>query len=514
MTENGRRLRALIMPDALNQNPARAKPLTPAANALDGAKIASPRGIDSGVAPTLVLASALNGVVRELTLFAAIGFAVGGLSDMVIDLIWIARGGWRRAIVHRRHPRARSDRLMVCRPGTMAVFVAAWDEGAVIGAMLRHAIAAWDQHPDWRIYVGHYPNDPETAQALALIDDPRIRPVLNPRPGPTTKADCLNAMWRALLVDEARAGSPVKAVILHDAEDVVHHAELTVFDALIDRFALIQLPVLPLADPASAWIAGSYMDEFAESHARTIVVREAIGAGLPAAGVGCGFDRSMLGAIADARGGSHFDTQSLTEDYELGLRIAALGGRSAFVRIRDAHGALVAVRAHFPATLVAAVRQKSRWIAGIALSGWDRLGWRGGPAEWWMRLHDRRTLIAAMVLIAGYAALVLGGLTQALRAVGALPPMPVATGAFAILLHLCAFMLMWRLAIRALIVTHTYGWREGARAVPRAVLSNVIEIMAARRALGVYRRMRRDGTVHWDKTAHVFPSVMPGVSRL
>jgi adsorption protein B len=51
---------------------------------------------------------------------------------------------------------------------------------------------------------------------------------------------------------------------------------------------------------------------------------------------------------------------------------------------------VVASRGHFPATLGAAVRQKARWLGGIAFAGWDRLGWRGGLGERWFRLRDRR----------------------------------------------------------------------------------------------------------------------------
>ncbi len=37
-------------------------------------------------------------------------------------------------------------------------------------------------------------------------------------------------------------------------------------------------------------------------------------------------------------------------------------------------------------------------MVGISLAGWDRMGWHGGPAEWWMRIRDRRATLAALVL--------------------------------------------------------------------------------------------------------------------
>ena len=44
-----------------------------------------------------------------------------------------------------------------------------------------------------------------------------------------------------------------------------------------------------------------------------------------------------------------------------------------FVRIPAEPGerGVVASRGYFPATLGAAVRQKARWLGGIAFSGWD-----------------------------------------------------------------------------------------------------------------------------------------------
>lgn len=449
----------------------------------------------------------LLAVHQELILFAAIGFVLGGLDDLLIDMIWIVRTLWRRVTVYRRHPRAAATSLHPQNPGRIAIFVPAWQEDEVVGPMLANARRAWG-NAEYVIYVGVYPNDHATQAVVEPFVGPHVRMVVCPRPGPTTKADCLNAMWRALLDDETTFGRS-KAIVLHDAEDLVHSAELRVFDTLIERFALVQLPVVPLIDPESRWIAGHYNDEFAEAHGRTIVVREAIGAGIPSAGVGCAFARDALAAIADARGGAPFDEDSLTEDYELGLRIGERGGRAAFVRLPGRQsGAMVAVRAHFPSTLETAVRQKSRWIAGIALSGWDRLGWCGGIAESWMRLHDRRALLGAIVLVVAYAALALSALIMAGHVTLGLP-LPTATPLLRGLFTVTSILLFWRLAVRCFFVTRTYGWREGLRSIPRVIVGNVVAIIAARRALWLYLKMRRDGVVRWDKTRHAFPATVP-----
>ncbi|MDO6415930.1 glycosyltransferase [Sphingomonas sp. BIUV-7] len=209
----------------------------------------------------------LAAVTREITLFALFGLLVGGLDDLLVDLLWLARGGWRRLTVYRRHARMTMATLPPAEaPGAIAIFVGAWAEGAVIGAMVRTALTNI-RHEDYRLYVGTYPNDPETEQAVDAIGDARVRRVGGILPGPTTKAECLNRVWQAMLADEAAEGRRFKTIILHDAEDLIHPLELTLYDRMIERFDLVQIPVLPLIARESLWariISATYADEFSE----------------------------------------------------------------------------------------------------------------------------------------------------------------------------------------------------------------------------------------------------------
>jgi adsorption protein B len=443
-------------------------------------------------------------VAGELALFAAVGGLLFALDDLLVDLIYFARAGWRALTVYTRYPRAFADALAPPdAPGRLAVLIPAWDESAVIGAMLRATLTRFD-HQDYALYVGHYRNDPATAAAIAAVADPRVRAVPVPVDGPTTKADCLNHLFLALAADEAAGAPRAKAVVLHDAEDLVHPLELRLFDRLVERSALVQLPVLPLPDPQSRWISGHYADEFAESHIKELVVREAVGAAIPLAGVGCAIERGALDQLAAAHKGTPFAAASLTEDYELGLRLGALGLKTMFVRLPATPGsrAMVASRSHFPADLDAAVRQKARWIGGIALAGWDRLGWSGGLGERWMRMRDRRGPFAALLLVAGYAALILWlqiALAAALGAPIAFAPSPLLLA----LLTLNLWLLGWRIAMRFAFTTAAYGLGEGLRSIPRILVGNLIAILAARRAMTLHEA---GGPRVWDKTRHIFPS--------
>ncbi|MGI4731883.1 MAG: glycosyl transferase family protein [Janthinobacterium lividum] len=455
---------------------------------------------------------------RELLLFAAAGVLLGGIDDLAVDAIYWGRVGWRRVsglVGGRAHALPLlGDLPPVADDSRFAVFVPAWDEAGVIAPMLRLALARLD-HPGCTLYVGCYPNDLATIDAVRTVarDSPRVRPVIGDRNGPTTKADCLNTLWRALERDDPAADT--RAVILHDAEDVVHAGELAIFDALIGRHDVIQLPVLPLIDPQRPLVSGVVADEFAESHAKVLVVRELVGAGLPLAGVGCAIAASMLRRLAGTTG-TPFDADSLCEDYEIGLRATALGGSACFARVAESPGGpVVAIREYFPATLPAAVRQKARWMTGIALAGWDRTGWARPLAigDHWMRARDRRAPLAMLVLCACYLALIAWGLSEGSHRVTGVPVPPL-PGWTVLLLRVNGALLVWRMAMRALFTGRAYGAREAWRSVPRLLVGNLIALLAARRALWCYGKLLAGGAPCWDKTKHAFPAEFGGAGTI
>ena len=441
-------------------------------------------------------------VERELLAFAAFWFCVGLLDELAVDFAWfgLKLGG-----------KARTAQLPVgygAEPlsGAAAVLIPAFRESQVIGTTIAHMLSVWPQR-ELTIYVGCYRNDAETLTAAmaAASADPRVRLVTLAAAGPTTKADCLNRLYRALAADEARLERRYASVVLHDAEDMVHPCALQAIDAALVLRDFVQLPVRPELQEHSRWIAGHYADEFAESHAKGLVVRGALGGALPAAGVGCGFSRSALGDLADRRAADGevgpFAPECLTEDYELGLVMSSEGRGSAFLRLRDDAGALVATRSYFPNRLDAAVRQKTRWVHGIAFQGWDRMGWSLHPVDVWMALRDRRGPLTALVLASAYVLLALDALLVVLHAMGKIDVLPLSQPLRWMLIASFAGFL-WRAGSRALFTTREYGWREGLFSVLRIPVANVIAIMAGRRAMAAYFRSLQDGTVVWDKTVH------------
>ena len=443
----------------------------------------------------------LTVVQHELLLFAGVFFLIGALDDFAIDVSWL----WLKVkgkIKTRRIRRKDFQQLEL--KGPAAIFIPTWQEEDVIADTIAHLLGAWPQD-ELRLYVGIYRNDPKTLEAAmgAANGDPRLRLVIHDCHGPSTKADCLNRLFDAMRDDERRYGKPYAMTVFHDAEDLVDPAALGLLDAAIcDGADFAQLPVEPLAQGGRNWLGSHYCEEFAEAHGKAMVVRDAIGAALPAAGVGCSISRKALQRLCRRRIDMRpFEPDSLTEDYELGLAIAEEGGICRFVRARGEDDLLVATRAYFPSRIDHIVRQKTRWVHGIALQGWDRTGWGEGGIEAWMRARDRRGPLTALVLLFGYALLGLTLLMWSAASAGLIEARPMSPLLVALLYANVGFF-AWRCVWRFAFTARNYGVIEGALSVLRIPATNVVAIMAGRRALMAYWRSLAGRGIEWDKTPH------------
>jgi adsorption protein B len=68
-------------------------------------------------------------IASELALFAAAGFLLFALDDLLVDLIYFGRRLWRSLTVYSRYPRAFARSIKpLWSPRPLAVFIPAWDE--------------------------------------------------------------------------------------------------------------------------------------------------------------------------------------------------------------------------------------------------------------------------------------------------------------------------------------------------------------------------------------------------
>src|SRR3546814_10186763 len=94
---------------------------------------------------------------------------------------------------------------------------------------------------------------------------------------------------------------------------------------------------------------------------------------------------------------------------------------------------------------------------------------------------DRRGPLTALVLLAGYSLLALSTLDWGAAQLGQVEHRQLSTGVW-VLLAINGFALTWRVAMRFAFTAREFGIPEGARAVLRLTIANLIAIMAGRRA--------------------------------
>ena len=211
----------------------------------------------------------------------------------------------------------------------------------------------------------------------------RVDPVEVPADGPTTKADCLNHLYDALIAYEVDKGRAAKAIVLHDAEDVVHPFELRIFDGLIDRAAVVQLPVLPLVDPQPRAGSAAIIATSSPRHtSRNWSCARPSARPFPLAGVGCAIARGALARLAALQDGKPFAGASMTEDYELGPAPRRARPQD---DVRSAFPPSPASRASLPAAATSRLRSappSARRRAGWAASRLPAGTGSAGGAAW------------------------------------------------------------------------------------------------------------------------------------
>jgi adsorption protein B len=471
----------------------------------------------------------LDGVAVFTLVLAALILLVS-IDDLYIDaLYWIRR--LRRATTFKgKYRRVLAEALRSQPEKPIAIMVPAWHEDDVIAAMVEN-LASTLEYANYVVFVGTYPNDPAT---IAEVERMRRRyrqmqRVEVPHDGPTCKADCLNWIIQAMLAYEQRHGIEFAGVVMHDSEDVLHPLELTFFNYLLPRKDFIQIPVVSLERHYTEFVAGTYMDEFAEWHAKDLVVRESVSGVVPSAGVGTCFSRRAIVALCAETANQPFNTQSLTEDYDVGNRLGALGMKSIFalynVQFRTVRRPWfgfgrayqraitmpLCVREFFPNRFRAAYRQKARWVVGISFQGWQQLGWHGSPATRLQLYRDRKALFTPFLAILGYGVFAIflaywlfGGEWFAMwRSTSTVFAQPWAQALIAVNFA----VLVWRVTNRLYFVGRIYGPDHAALSIPRMVVNNFINFAATCRAwrlfLGHVLLGRR---LVWDKTQHDFPS--------
>ena len=454
-----------------------------------------------------------------------ITFLLNGLNEFFIDLVKMYKEGYRKYFVFKRKSKLTENDLLSLEEKKIAIMIPAWDESAVIDKMLDNSIRTLN-YLNYVIFVGTYPNDEATQLKVYEVREkyPNIEIIVCPKDGPTSKADCLNWIYEGILLYEKNNDVKFELFVMEDSEDILHPYTLKLFNYLCDKADMIQLPVIPI--PPDKWYhftRGTYLDEFATNHSRDMYVREVLSKNIPSAGVGTAINRKIMNTLYNNNKHQLFSIGSVTEDYEFGIKMNDIEGiKQIFSKIyieksiidgdevkkvRD----LIGIREYFPNVFKDAIKQKSRWIVGITMQGWKKIGWYGGFWMKYMLLRDRLAIFTnqftmlANVLVPIY--LSVWGYKFVFPEYYIFPSLVESGSILFYILLSNLVILLWQFSLRFYYVNSIHGKKQAFLSIPRLFWCNIINYFATIRALKLYmNHLLFNKPIAWDKTDHAYPT--------
>ncbi len=458
-------------------------------------------------------------------------FVLSGLDDLFIDMYY-----WIYYFIRKWNTRhfepLTYQKLIAKKEQWIAILVPCWNEANVIGTMLQHNCNSIDYH-HYVFFVGVYPNDPDTVAEVREIErkNKHVKCVINTTPGPTNKAKNLNIVYQYVKEYEHTFGETFDIFVFHDSEDIIHPRSFLLYNYLMPRNEMIQIPIFPLEVPYHKFTHWLYADEFSENHTKDIIVREAIHGHVPSAGVGTAFTRKVLQLLEDPILKTPFSTDSLTEDYRTSLAIRMHNLKQIFVTqkvirlawrkkglfrkryVEKPEQEFIATRALFPMHYRKSVRQKARWIIGIVFQEWGHTKW---PKQWVIRYtlaHDRKSFITHFINGIGYVVFFFWLMYSYLAHENPIYPSLQEQLYFYPwvwwLIVFVTLLMLQRMIQRVISVIRVYSWIPAFLSIPRVFYGNLINFHALCRAYYIYfttsKNTGSSKQPSWDKTEHFFP---------
>lgn len=384
----------------------------------------------------------------------------------------------------------------------LAVLIPSWREAETLAQMVRGNFSRLE-YQNFSLFLGVYPNDQATWKAARELEKefPHLSILLNPQPGPSSKAELLNEMLRQILEFEKLTGIAHEAFLFHDADDIIHPYSFSLINFELERSPLVQLPLFSTTPSWNSFTQGIYADESAESQNRDLLTRATIGATIPMNGTGLAVGRAIVNSLV-AIDGKLFGESEAAEGYHLGLRLNQMGFRPKFISAYQRLGRkkdFIATRRVFPGDRNAAIVHRARKIAGITWQGANKFGWNGNLLDRYFFWRDRRSTLSTVVrtFASGLALLSL------FLTFGATPVLP-SWLEFLSLANAILWVrrILWRMKLSASV----HGWGFACFAPLRWPFGNFLNSLSNWRAMVIYRKAKKTGQApQWQERKIFLP---------
>lgn len=434
--------------------------------------------------------------VEAIFVLIVIALAIFSIDDLFIDLFALFHGvGPKNISMHA---------LQSAREKNIAIMIANWQEEDVLEQMIvgNNQSILYSHH---HFFLGVYPNDTKTLAIAQNLSGrySNVHYIINSKNGPTSKGQMMNELMAEILRREETLQFQFDLFVIHDSEDIIHPLSLKLYNKESEDLDFIQIPIFSLDRRLSQFVAGTYMDEFSETHTKELLIRHAMGAAIPSAGVGTCVNRRVVEAMFQKNQGCFLHPDSLTEDYILGLQSHLAGFRCGFV-CKSVVGLagkehIIATKEFFPEGFQQSIRQKTRWTVGIVFQGWRILGWTNSFVDNYFLMRDRRGPLNSLVTLVAMIC-VIGALFLP-RIITDLYTTPIA---YILMLNVAGFVIRAFQRIRHHgIVYSTYPILVIMLRWPVAIVINALS--SVRAGYQFYLSIFKNQKIAWSKTKHKLP---------
>ncbi len=286
--------------------------------------------------PKALLAAVLGlALLAPLTTFQAMGF--------LCTLFFCNCSVWKLVAAFGRRPVLRLEHLASAELPTYTVLVPLYREAAIVPDLVRHLRALDYPASKLQVLLIVEADDAPLRAALSRYASARcFETVIVPAGGPRTKPKALTYALPFVRGD---------IVVVFDAEDRPEPDQLRKAAAAFrerPELGCVQARLIP--DNQGSWLARMFTVEYAANFEILLPALARWGAPLPLGGTSNHFPRAVLEKV----GG--WDPYNVTEDADLGIRLARFGYRSATILSRTYEEAPVTFRQWLP--------QRRRWVKG------------------------------------------------------------------------------------------------------------------------------------------------------
>lgn len=202
-----------------------------------------------------------------------------------------------------------------------------------------------------------------------------------------------------------------------------------------------------------------------------------------------------------------FNDINLTEDYELGFRFHELGFKTGFFNVKldeDDDASRIATAEFFPNTFWSAVKQRSRWVAGIVFQNWKSHKWSGNLVTKYFLFRDRKSVFSFFSAFLSNVVL-LYLLFAVLSKIFQWTHVNSLVGHSSVLWLLMISNLIFmisRLSHRFIFTYNWYGFRYAFFSLFRLPVDTIVNFFAIARSFSVYKNTKSKAKVVWDSTTH------------